>query len=228
MTKNKVILIYSVLILILVAGHINLEISSSKEIDQLHNIISKNNEIYRSMLEDNYETMAQDRMLIHGLNLTIDRLQDNIRIIEKKNVMLEHELELSIIKYDTEYDINMRPRYDEVIDFLKEDDTSKKRWTKEYDCTQFSHEVVRNAISSGIFACEVTIDIDTKSDGKIDAGHDIIAFNTTDAGIIYVEPQNDKRIYMSTGMNWCTFTNGGDCENNIIIKYDSCFEMVEE
>lgn len=224
--ENKILWIYSALILILIVGYINLEFSSNQEIDKLHSITNKNSEIYRSMLEDNYKIMAQNKMLIYDLNLTIDRLQNNIRIIEKEKLNLEHELEINTIRYNNKYNITMQPRYGDVIGFLKEDDTDSKEWTKDYDCTQFSHEVVRNAVDSGIFACIVTIDLDVPSNKYEYSGHDIIAFDTVDHGLQYFEPQNDKNVYMSIDMNYATYLGYSSDYKMWVVKYDSCFGVI--
>lgn len=204
---------------------INLELETKdRTIDRLQNKIDSDRDKHDANLKIYDVAFEQHMDTVHDLNHTIKRLENSNQNIEAENTKLKQDLEISRVRYHNKYDITMQPRYADVMDFLDNDTTDSNEYTIDYDCTQFSHELIRNAISKGIFACIVNIEIDLEDSPY--SGHDIVAFDTVDAGVIYVEPQTDAVVYMSVGMNyWCAFTNG-DCGNNIVTGYDSCFGKI--
>lgn len=216
-------LIVIIILLSLLVGVTEHNCNIHKEI--LQGVIDSKNNMLSSCMDDNYEIMIQAETMIEDLNDTVNTFRDDKRDLEQDIELLEYELQIKDIRFNTAYEIDMRPTYDEVLAFIKADKTDLKRAKDDYDCVQFTSEVIRNAISSGMFACMMTMDLDSDNDGKVDGGHAIVAFNTIDAGVIYVEPQTDDVVYMYEGMNyWCSFTNG-DCGNNIVINYDSCMGL---
>lgn len=178
-----------------------------------------------SCIDEKQAMSIRTTVMIKNLNDTVNTLRDDKRDLEQDIELLEYELQIKDIRFHTAYDIDMRPTYAEVMAFLEEDETDAGIWTDGYDCTQFAYALVRNAIDAGVFACTVIMDIDVDHDDVVDTGHAIVAFNTLDAGVVYIEPQNDEAVYMQVGMNyWCAFTNG-ECGEYIVTKYDSCFGM---
>ena len=124
----------------------------------------------------------------------------------------------------------MNPTITQVESFLRKDNIDKNNYSSvKYDCTQFSIDTVKNAIESGLYAC--LVDITSENKTKKRSGHAIIAFNTSDFGIIYVEPQNDGMVNLNLGVNYHCL-NYNDCEENEskIIGWYSCFggEVVNE
>ena len=65
---------------------------------------------------------------------------------------------------------------------------TKKYVVNEFECRHFARLVNNNAESQGIRCGYVTLDFDSLAD------HAIIAFNTTDKGIVYFEPQTDEEV----------------------------------
>jgi hypothetical protein len=77
--------------------------------------------------------------------------------------------------------------YDEVVKFLKEDKTSDSKYSSDFDCVSYSKEVRDNAIKRGMKCAIVVFDLS----GTKNISHAINAFETTDRGIVYFDPQTD-------------------------------------
>lgn len=80
------------------------------------------------------------------------------------------------------------PTYKEMIDFLVADQTNRNNYILNiYDCKHFSLDVKKTAEQKG-FRCAVVI----FSFSSI--GHRMVAFQTTDKGLVFVEPQSDEAL----------------------------------
>ena len=78
------------------------------------------------------------------------------------------------------------PTYSEMMRFLKDDDTDKAEYIKgEYECTGFATDLCNRAEEKGVRCAYVSIRF---PDGR---GHAVVAFDTIDKGLIYIEPQYD-------------------------------------
>ena len=78
------------------------------------------------------------------------------------------------------------PTYKQAIKFLKEDETDENKFMEDiYVCSHFARDVCNNAESEGLRCAFIEIRYP-------DGGHSIIAFNTTDEGLVYFEPQSDE------------------------------------
>lgn len=85
------------------------------------------------------------------------------------------------------------PSYSEMQSFLRRDRTDQKRYVKTtFNCENFALETKYNAMNEGYFCYYVAIDFE-------DGGHALIAFNTTDRGLKYVEPQDDNIMKLKIG-----------------------------
>ncbi len=76
------------------------------------------------------------------------------------------------------------PSMEEVYDFIKTDKTDENVGTDEYVCRHFAVDFKKNAFDAGYFCYWVYILFQ-------DGAHSIVAFDTTDRGLVYIEPQND-------------------------------------
>lgn len=84
--------------------------------------------------------------------------------------------------------------YDEVVEFLKEDKTSDNEYSTNYDCIIFTSRLKENANKIGIKCASVILDMyDSKNNSRV--GHAINAFDTSDKGIVYFDPQTDQPRY---------------------------------
>ncbi len=86
------------------------------------------------------------------------------------------------------------PTYQEMVNFISGDDTDKAEYiTGEYECTDFATRLCNNAEEKGIRCAYVSIRFPGGS------GHAIVAFNTIDKGLIYIEPQYDDLVDIVIG-----------------------------
>ncbi len=76
----------------------------------------------------------------------------------------------------------VNPTWSQLIQFLSTDRTYQHQYIEHiYDCTEFSRDMHNNAEASGIKCLFIQIDFDNTR-----LGHDVVAFMTTDYGLVYV------------------------------------------
>lgn len=86
------------------------------------------------------------------------------------------------------------PTYKEMREFLARDNTDANPFIKgEYDCVDFSAQLNNNAEANGIRAAYVHI-------RAKEWGHAVVAFETIDRGLIFIEPQSDREVKPVTGI----------------------------
>jgi len=76
------------------------------------------------------------------------------------------------------------PTYSQIVDFVERDTTDEHEYGNGYVCHNFSVDVIKNADKEDIHGGYVRLDIPP-------LGHAIVAFNTSDKGLIFLEPQMD-------------------------------------
>jgi hypothetical protein len=116
---------------------------------------------------------------------------------------------------ETDNTYNLKdPTYKEMKAFLEEDNTDSKPYQIDaHTCTDFSAEVNNNAEEAGIRCAAVYI-IYPKT------GHTIVAFNTTDKGLIFIEPQFDDEVSLIIGESYAAINNyKGQEVDDTIIRY---------
>lgn len=80
------------------------------------------------------------------------------------------------------------PSFEEMKDFLLSDITSHNQFIDgKYECINFAFDVNNNAKSKGI-RCGIVIL------RYVDLQHALLGFDTTDRGMIYIEPQTDTNV----------------------------------
>jgi hypothetical protein len=83
-----------------------------------------------------------------------------------------------------------------MMSFIKEDKMDKRQYTEgEYVCENFAMDVCNNAEERGIRCAYVIID-------HPEGAHAIVAFNTIDSGLIYIEPQHDDIVNPVIGKHY--------------------------
>jgi hypothetical protein len=86
----------------------------------------------------------------------------------------------------------------ELVEFLKRDQTDKKTYSPEaYDCKGFSLELRDNARDEGLRAAFVSLNYKDQN-----LGHAIVAFNTIDSGLVYIETQKDSVFYLEVDQKY--------------------------
>jgi hypothetical protein len=94
------------------------------------------------------------------------------------------------------------PTYQEMKTFLAQDSTNTNAYNEDkYVCVDFAAAVNNNAEAKGIRCAVVDI---FYPDGY---GHTIVAFDTTDRGLIYIEPQFDVEVKLVDGRSYSQLNN---------------------
>lgn len=89
------------------------------------------------------------------------------------------------------------PGYQEVGSFLARDSTSEREYVEnEYVCVDFAADVKANATEEEIRCAYVVIEY------RGGTGHSIIAFDTTDQGLVFIEPQSDWEVEPEIGQRY--------------------------
>ena len=218
---------------------ISLSVSITVNINFYNEIAKLNSqtEDLRVDLASNFRLNEELKKQVENRDLQIDNLTLKVNLLNSSNLKLKNKnlnLTKQLIKDGKKLNnltdefkrlktktglIN--PTYKQLEDFIRRDRTNKNEYSKSYDCTEFSNEFISNFADEGYFSCQTGIDF-----GKI-YGHNIVAINTTDKGLIYLEPQTDKLInpvFMKKNYNYCSAVNW-DCKWNMK-KISSCFELI--
>jgi len=86
-----------------------------------------------------------------------------------------------------------KPTYAELMDFLAQDSTDSNPYIDgAYVCFDYAADLNNAADAAGFPAAYVRL----RSD---DWGHAIVAFETADKGLVYIEPQSDKEVTIQLG-----------------------------
>jgi hypothetical protein len=91
---------------------------------------------------------------------------------------------IDVEKYD--------PTYREALQFIRSDETDRNQYNQSYKCTNFADDFMNNAFRAGYRCGYVTIEFP-------ETNHAIVCFNTSDNGLIFIEPQSDEIVALATG-----------------------------
>ena len=98
---------------------------------------------------------------------------------------------------DLKRDYNIRdPTYQEAQQFICLDPTDKNQYNQSYTCFNFANDFRNNALNEGYRCGYVTIEFP-------EASHVIVCFNTSDKGLIFIEPQNDEIVTLRIEQSYC-------------------------
>jgi hypothetical protein len=90
----------------------------------------------------------------------------------------------------------INPTYNEMKEFLARDATDSREFHEDdFTCTDFSAAVNNNAEAAGFRCAVVYINYP-------EVGHTIVAFETSDRGIKYIEPQYDDEVILQEGKSY--------------------------
>jgi len=166
------------------------------------------------------------------VNRYLSFLNDSVGYLNYKTIKNENSISQLKDKVDNlEYEIrklNMRvsqkglvnPSLEELRRFIIEDDTNTFKWRNyTFTCTEFTNTFVKRFRERGYYSCPSYIEFSNEN-----GAHMIVAVNTTDYGLVYVEPQSDVIIYnLNVGDNYCEKVDW-NCKW-IIGKISNCFEV---
>jgi hypothetical protein len=123
-------------------------------------------------------------------------LTTSTELIESLNATLSN-LQVNYARLTTGYGYVLRdPSYQEMREFLARDKIDKREYIiDEYMCHHFSVDVKANAVKEGIRCAYVLIEFP-------EIAHAIVAFYTTDRGLVFIEPQLDKIANLVIGKSY--------------------------
>jgi hypothetical protein len=116
----------------------------------------------------------------------------------------------------------------DLVSFITEDRTNWNAYRPgEYVCINFAIDLVHNARERHIPAWVVGVYFQNE-----DTGHAFAAFQTTDKGMVYIEPQTDiPYIHPNIGSPLCDLWTGGNClgviEEIVFLECDADAVCVE-
>ena len=85
------------------------------------------------------------------------------------------------------------PSFNEMKVFIDSDQTNQNKYSDTYTCLDFSADMKNNAFYEGLICGFVYVELPQN------LSHALICFNTTDGGLVFVEPQNDKIVHLEVG-----------------------------
>ena len=143
------------------------------------------------LVDDDLEAMRAE---LAGIEFELNVSKDLVESLEDTL----YNLQINYDRLTTGYGYVLRdPSYQEMKDFLKQDETSEQEYLRdEYICVDFAANVKANAAKEGIRCAYVVIEYLGTN------GHAIVAFDTTDRGLVYVEPQFDWDVELETGRRY--------------------------
>jgi len=172
-----------------------------------------------STLQDNVSSLQSEVVSLENLTLSLETqvssLQSEVTSLENEVIQsfnlgyAEGESEGYQLGYDegyiqgvedlTESGYYLRdPTYDEAIAFTNSDKTDENEYTSDYVCYDFTADFDSNAFQTGYRCGFVYIEFS-------DSAHAIACFNTTDRGLIYIEPQNDEIVTLTIGQTYLDY-----------------------
>jgi len=87
------------------------------------------------------------------------------------------------------------PAYQEMLTFIALDRTDENQYSENYSCFHFTADVEAHAYQAGYRCGFVHIEYP-------DYAHAIVCFDTTDQGLIFIEPQLDDIVTLSIGQSY--------------------------
>jgi len=142
---------------------------------------------------------------LNAVNSQISNVNDEINQVVEN--LEEGISELEYLESGSRYELH-DPSYSEVINFLNNDKTNEKPYDDEtFNCANYAQEVNNNAEEHDIRCAYVLVVISDP-----DVNHACVAFNTTDKGMVYYEPQSDEKVNLETGKDYwadCMIVSSG-------------------
>jgi len=153
---------------------------------------------------------------ISAMTQTLDSSKSTI--IQEKNYLESVQTELiaqknnnKVLRIAPQYKLH-DPTYAETMAFIQADQTDRKKWIENvYDCKHFAYDVKRSAELKGLNCALVCIVYPDQN------GHCLVAFQTTDRGLIFIEPQKDKEVKVEKGVRYSTQLGLRSDQNDTIV-----------
>lgn len=140
----------------------------------------------KQQLENDLITVENNLITVENdLKDVEDDLKDTENnLIATENSLNENLSELQKLQSGNRYETH-DPTYWEVVNFISVDKTDQIPYEdKIFDCSSFAQVVNNNAEDKGIRCAYIVLEFSQTA-------HTLIGFNTTDRGMVYIEPQHD-------------------------------------
>ena len=165
------------------------------------------------------ETVKTQGFEIANLTLNFNFLKKNFNLLNNTLKQLNEKIEDIILDiaelrakiYLMENDIKIlkeigfksglkNPTLKILKEFIEKDDTDNYKYIKgKFTCINFANEFVKNFAKEGYYSCVTIIFFDHNN-----FSHALVAVNTRDVGLVYVEPQSDDILYdLKVGDDYC-------------------------
>jgi cell division protein FtsB len=194
-------------------------------------VATLNNE--KSMLESQVSSLQSEVTTLENEKTTLEsqvsNLQSEITSLEDEVIQsyntgyAEGEAEGYQLGYDEGYTQGLDdgagtgytirdPTYSEAIAFMNMDQTDKNEYTQDYYCLHFTADFENNAFQAGYRCGFVYIEFTSSA-------HAIVCFNTTDAGLIFIEPQLDMIVVLVEGESYSELNGFAPSVGDTIQQY---------
>ena len=155
------------------------------------NDLNELNRTYNDLLENYKDLQENHSKLQSDYTLTkenLENVKDNLNQLKKTNNELNQEIK-NLKNGSTYY----KPSLSSVNEFLKENDVDEREYKDEdYTCVDYTFDLMEAGKKEGFETGFVYIYL--YSDNS-NSAHSIAYFNTSDEGVVYVEPQTDTMLY---------------------------------
>jgi hypothetical protein len=142
---------------------------------------------------------------------TLNDIENQLRTTQNNKIIASRNLnntihELRLRETGDRYTLH-DPLFWEARNFLSIDNTDKKTYDEiTFNCADYAMNVINNAEKQDIRCAYVVVNFSDSPDA-----HALIAFNTTDQGIKFFEPQTDEKVNLQIGKSYwadCVVPNG--------------------
>lgn len=200
-------MIFLILIVVIVAVSVFLVTGNIKEAEKHEALIALDTifQEEKQMMQNRYDYLNTSYILLSGNHTSLQssydsllvnhtELEDDYDSLSESYSSLEDDYDELV---DTEDAYHLHdPTKNEVISFILDDDTDNNDYTEDYFCIHFASDLKNNAVEQGI-RCGVMyfyyLFYNETSAEYEEYGHSIVAFDTVDAGMVYVD--NDDYMY---------------------------------
>lgn len=169
--------------------------------------VSQELETTEKMLATTKETLDKTKGILATTRKESNTIKQELLVAGQKIASLDQTLEKTRQEI-TDYETTLKtlipqknPTYQELKDFLVKDGTNLMPYIPgEYVCLDFTTALDNAAEKAGIRAGYVFLTFRFMPEGKW--GHTLNAFETSDRGLIYIEPQNDEEVKIEVGLQY--------------------------
>jgi len=185
------ILLFIALVIFITSSRI-----SRQELKQQISNLSQETDMLKAEIKKQEQENDLLKNQLSNLQTEISNLQSNLTNTRSQLNDLQNRISKERITY---------PSYSDVQAFIEEDDTDKQKYISEnytFICTDFTNRFINNFLKQGFFSCEAILYFQENN------SHSIVAINTTDKGLIFVDSQNDQVMTsLRVGDNYCSYIN---------------------